>query len=178
MSKQDRVYTRTAADLERKYNFDQKFKESTNAAARAQAAAEAAAQSAAQVNSIMTQQGIFNLLTNNGQAQAFIMGEDGEIYVNANFIIPGIVTLWESAPTNLSDLTVPLDMSGYKYLLIEFVRSSIDLVIVSMIVSTEAGRTYEVVSSTSSKEFTINEDSIYFSNAGDACLPIKIVGIR
>lgn len=178
MSKQDRVYTRTAADLERKYNFDQKFKESTNAAARAQAAADSAAQTAAQVNSIMTQQGIFNLLTNNGQAQAFIMGENGEIYVNVNFIVPGIVTLWESAPTNLSDLTVPLDMSGYKYLLIEFVRGANDLVIIPMIVSTEAVRTYEVNTSTSSKEFTINADSIYFEDSGDTCIPIKIVGIR
>lgn len=178
MSKQDRVYTRTAADLERKYNFDQKFKESTNAAARAEAAAQSAAQTSAQVNSIMTQQGIFNLLTNNGQAQAFIMGEDGEIYVNANFVVPGIVVLWESSPSNLSDLSVPLDMSGYKYLLIEFVRSSTDLVIKPMIVSTEAVRTYEVDFFADSKEFTVNADSIYFEDAGDACIPIKIVGIR
>lgn len=91
MSKQDRVAPRTAADIERKYNFGQTFAEFAgliDAAQKAADAADAAAKEASKAVDNLDQDEIFNLLTNNGKAQG-IYREGEDIYVNASYIKGG-----------------------------------------------------------------------------------------
>lgn len=57
VAKQDVVYPRTAAALDRAYG----------------------------------QEKIFNLLTNNGEVQGVFRGEDGQLYINANYITAGVI---------------------------------------------------------------------------------------
>lgn len=82
--KQDRLRPRTVEDLERMYNFKATKKE-TQEAKRIANEAKANATGAA-----MTQEDIFNRLTNNGQAQGFIM-QDGQLYINADYITTGVI---------------------------------------------------------------------------------------
>lgn len=85
MSKQDGYSPRTAADLERKYNFGQTFAKVFNIAEDAQKIAQEAQNSYEN----LTQEQIFNLLTNYGQSQGIYRGEDGNVYVNASYINSG-----------------------------------------------------------------------------------------
>jgi hypothetical protein len=98
MSKQDRVYTRTASDLERKYNFGTKFAEilgvatdAQEAADRANDAADRAQNAVDNLNDDLDQEEIFNRLTNNSADQG-IYRENGKIYVNASFIKTGFIS--------------------------------------------------------------------------------------
>lgn len=95
MSKQDRVAPRTAADIERKYNFGQTFaqfaglvSDAEKAAMEAEAAAKAASDAVKNLNNELDQDEIFNRLTNNGQSQG-IYREGDNIYVNASYIKGG-----------------------------------------------------------------------------------------
>lgn len=89
--KQDLAGARTAADIERRYNFTKRFSEVMGIASDAQRAAEGAASEAAEeVKKSLTQEEIFNLLTNNGEAQG-IYRENGQIYINANYIMAGVI---------------------------------------------------------------------------------------
>ena len=87
-AKQDRQGARTPADLERRYNFDQKFSEIMGVADEARSTAKSAQNAANEASGMLTQDTIFNLLTNNGESQG-IYREDGEIYVNASYIKGG-----------------------------------------------------------------------------------------
>lgn len=93
-AKQDRAYPRTAAALEQKYNFNKTFAEVMGYATTAQKAAETAQEAADKANKAydgLDQEEIFNLLTNNGEAQGIYRGEDGQIYINANYLMSGII---------------------------------------------------------------------------------------
>lgn len=92
MSKQDRVAPRTAADIERKYNFGQTFAEFAgliNAAQKAADAADAAAKEASKAVENMDQDEIFNRLTNNGESQGVYRDENGDIYVSLSYLKGG-----------------------------------------------------------------------------------------
>ena len=85
MSKQDGTAPRTAADLERKYNFGQSFAEVYNLVSDAQRTAEEAKNSVDELD----QETIFNLLTNFGENSGVYRGDDGGLYVNATYIKSG-----------------------------------------------------------------------------------------
>ena len=87
MSKQDGCAPRTAADLERKYNFGQTFADVYGLAADARKIAEEAQNAYQGLN----QDQIFNLLTNFGQAQGIYRDDTGNVYVNASYIKGGKV---------------------------------------------------------------------------------------
>ena len=91
ISKQDRILTRTASDLERKYNFGKTFAEFIGIANETKKAAEDAQEAAKNLDAL-TQDELFNRLTNNGQSQGIYKGEDGNIYINASFIESGVIT--------------------------------------------------------------------------------------
>lgn len=91
ISKQDRQGARTPADLERKYKFGQSFAEVMGIATDAQKAACVAAEGVEGLDEKLDQTEIFNRLTNNGQSQGIFRGEDGEIYINASFLVTGII---------------------------------------------------------------------------------------
>lgn len=88
MSKQDRQGVRTAADVERKYNFGKSFSEVMGIAEEAKRIAQEAESN--QVD--LTSEQVFNLLTNNGQLQGLYRGDDGELYVNATYIKSGTLS--------------------------------------------------------------------------------------
>ena len=85
MSKQDGYASRTATDLERKYNFGQTFAEVYNLVSDARKVAEEAKESIDGLD----QEAIFNLLTNFGEWEGVYRGEDDGVYINASFIKSG-----------------------------------------------------------------------------------------
>ena len=88
MSKQDRQGARTVADIESRYNFRKSF-------SKVMGVAEEAAETAKEASKLdekMTSEEIFLRLTKNGQLQGLYRGDDGELYVNANYIKSGIVS--------------------------------------------------------------------------------------
>ena len=87
ISKQDLCGARTAADIERKYNFGKSFSEVMGFAEQAQRSAEAAQSAVKTLNENLSQEEIFNRLTNNGEAEGIFRGDDGEIYINAEYIV-------------------------------------------------------------------------------------------
>lgn len=95
MSKQDGYASRTAADLERKYNFGQTFAEVYGLVADARKAAE----EAQNAFDGLDQEAIFNLLTNNGQAQGIYRDDGGNVYVNASFVKIGSDSLTDVVAT-------------------------------------------------------------------------------
>lgn len=84
MSKQDRQGVRLPADVERKWNFKSRFDSAMGAAAEAKEEVE-------KLDEAMTQTEIFNRLTNYGKAQGFFMDEDGQLFVNASYLVTGIL---------------------------------------------------------------------------------------
>ncbi len=84
-SKQDRQGARTPADLEQRYSFGKTFAEVYGLAERAQTAASDAKVYVDKLDNSLTQEEIFNRLTNNGEIQGVFM-EDGDLYVNAKYI--------------------------------------------------------------------------------------------
>lgn len=97
MSKQDRVYTRTAADLERKQNVRKSFSEVMGVVNETRGIAEEAKEEATNPADNMTSDEVFNLLTKNGTLHGLYRGDDGELYINASYIKSGeikTVTLW------------------------------------------------------------------------------------
>lgn len=69
MSKRDRQSVRTPADLERKYDFEKRFV----------------------LNDELDQNEVFNRLTNYGKSQGVFKGEDGNLYINASYLVTGIL---------------------------------------------------------------------------------------
>lgn len=90
-AKQDRQGARTVPDLERKYKFGESFAEVMGIATDARKAAELAQDAAENPSAKLTQDEIFNLLTNNGANQGIYQAEDGEIYFNASYLKSGII---------------------------------------------------------------------------------------
>lgn len=85
-SKQDRQGARTAADIERRYNFGKTFAEVYNLVADAQSGTEAAVKA---LDEKLDPEEIFNRLTDYGKVQGIYRGDDGDIYVNATYIKSG-----------------------------------------------------------------------------------------
>lgn len=97
MSKQDGYSSRTAVDLERKYNFGKTFAEVYNLVSDAQRAA----QEAQNAFDGLDQEQIFNLLTNGGKAQGIYRDDTGNVYVNASYIKSGKLAADYIDTTNL-----------------------------------------------------------------------------
>lgn len=91
MSKQDRQGVRLPADVERKWNFKRRFDKSMEAAGDAMDAAVEASEEVEQLNRSMDQTEIFNRLTNYGKALGFFLDEDGQLFVNASYLVTGIL---------------------------------------------------------------------------------------
>lgn len=79
-NKMDRQGARTPADVERRYNFGKSFAEVNEIATGARETAEKALE-----YTELSQEDIFRILTNNGQAQG-IFERDGQIYINAEYV--------------------------------------------------------------------------------------------
>lgn len=92
MSKQDRQGVRKPTDLEQKYNFGKSFAEVMGIANDAKTKAEDAADSVKKLDEGLTQDEIFNRLTNNGANQGIYRDENGEIYINASYIRSGVLS--------------------------------------------------------------------------------------
>ena len=121
--KQDRVAARTPSDLERKYSLDQ-IANATGVATAAQRTATQAAQVAEQAqrtaaeavksveNVATTPEAVFNLLTNSGEMKAIYKGEDGQIYINASYILDGefLATLIKAGILSSADGSFMLDI--------------------------------------------------------------------
>lgn len=101
VAKQDSQGVRSASQLEQKWKFGESFAKAFGMATDAQNAAEEAKK---QITEGMTQEAIFNVLTNNGQNQGLYRGEDGELYINASYIVAGILKSLNGATQfNLDD---------------------------------------------------------------------------
>lgn len=83
MSKMDGVATRTAADLEQKLNLGKRFAEVMGIATDARETAEKAVNT---LDEKLTPEEIFNALTNNGSWQGIYRDDDGNVYINAEYI--------------------------------------------------------------------------------------------
>jgi hypothetical protein len=95
MSKQDGYSPRTAADLERKYNFGQSFAEVYGLAGDARKAAEEAelaAEEAKKAIDGLDAEAIFLRLTGGGTDHGVYRGADGKIYINAEYIASGTLS--------------------------------------------------------------------------------------
>lgn len=88
MSKQDRQGARTVEDLERRLNYGERFNEVMGVANDARHTAEEALQSV----SDLTQEQVFNALTNNGEAEGLYRSPDGQVYINASYLRSGVIT--------------------------------------------------------------------------------------
>lgn len=87
MSKQDRQGVRQATDLEQKYQFGKKFAEVFGIATDAQEAAKEAGESVKNLD----HDAVFNALTKDGELQGLYRGDDGDLYVNAEYIKAGVL---------------------------------------------------------------------------------------
>jgi len=91
MSKQDRTAARTAQDLERKYNYGKTFAEVFGLMDEVREAAEDALEAVGNLDNALTPEEIFNRLTDNGKVQGIYRYEDGQIYINASYLVTGIL---------------------------------------------------------------------------------------
>lgn len=89
--KQDKTYTRTASDLERKYGFGKTFAEILGIAEDAQDAAEEAKKNVTELDENLTQDEIFNRLTKNGEVKGIYRDAEGNIYINADYLVTGVI---------------------------------------------------------------------------------------
>lgn len=87
LSKQDRQGARTPADVDRRYG--QRFSEVLGIAEESRDTANQAQQDVQDLDESLDQEGVFNRLTNNGKAQGIYRDNEGNIYINANFIKSG-----------------------------------------------------------------------------------------
>ena len=89
--KQDKTYTRTASELERKYGFGKTFAEILGIAEDAQDAALEAQKNVTELDENLTQDEIFNRLTKNGEVKGIYRDDEGNIYINADYIKTGTI---------------------------------------------------------------------------------------
>lgn len=85
-AKQDAVYTRTAAALEQKINVKKRFSEVMGVATDARDTAKEAKNAVSELDGNLTSKEIFDRLTENGTLQGLYRDEQGNLYINANFI--------------------------------------------------------------------------------------------
>lgn len=87
MSKQDRQGARNISEFERRHNYGERFNEVMGVASEARRMAEEAQDDL----DGLTQEQIFNILTNDGNAQGLFRTEDGQVYINASYIAGGVL---------------------------------------------------------------------------------------
>lgn len=87
IKKQDIPASRTPADTERKYGG--KFSEILGVAENARDEAKGAQNAVTELDKSLGQDGIFNRLTNNGKAKGLYRDDEGNIYINADYIKSG-----------------------------------------------------------------------------------------
>ena len=87
ISKQDRQGARTPADVERRYG--QRFSEILGVAEDSREAAQQAQEDVQQLDESLDQTGVFNRLTNNGKAKGIYRDDEGNIFINADYIKSG-----------------------------------------------------------------------------------------
>ena len=75
--RQDRQGVRRPADLEQKYNFDKRFNDAMEAVA--------------DLDKKLDESEIFDRLTDGGRFQGVFRGNDGNIYINASYLVTGIL---------------------------------------------------------------------------------------
>jgi hypothetical protein len=112
-AKQDRQGVRTAAQLEQKWKFGETFAKVMGIAEDAQRKAEEAGNSLEGLD----QETIFNILTNNGQAQGLYRDDDGNIFINASYMVLGILASLNGATKlnlNTGSLTTEDTDAGWK----------------------------------------------------------------
>ena len=102
MVKQDRQGARTPADLERRYNYSKSLNEAKTAAAISQRAASEATQAVSTLDQTLDQVDIVNRLTRNGEVNGIYVDSEGEIYVNANYVMVGAVTLYSYVDSKIA----------------------------------------------------------------------------
>lgn len=119
MKKQDRTHSRTAAEVERKYNLGQTFGSVSSQVAEAKRAAASAEATALNLNNSLDQDGIVARLTNSGTAPGIFLLE-GQIYINASYIAQGvdengavvlfdIITAIEEMSTKIEETNTKID---------------------------------------------------------------------
>lgn len=86
ISKQDLNAPRTAADIERRYNFGKSFAEVMGIATDARDTAAEAKKAASDLDVKLTHEEIFKILTDDGKMQGIYRDDDGQIYINAEYI--------------------------------------------------------------------------------------------
>ena len=91
MNKQDLQGARTPAALEQRYRFGQSFAEAMGLATEAKTTAEEAKSAVLGLDDDLTQEELFNRLTNNGEDQGIFMHE-GKIFINAQYLLAGSFT--------------------------------------------------------------------------------------
>lgn len=84
-TKMDMHGARTATDLQ--YRYGTSFADAIGIASDARSTAEEAKATAEAVSSELDQDEIFKRLTNNGEAQGLFKDEDGQVYINADYIV-------------------------------------------------------------------------------------------
>lgn len=85
--KQDMQGSRTPADIDRKYGA--KFSEVLGVANESKKIANEAKDDVVKLDQSLGQDGIFNRLTNNGKAKGLYRDDEGNIYINADYIKSG-----------------------------------------------------------------------------------------
>ena len=90
-AKQDRQGVRTAAQLEQKWKFGESFAEAYGIATDARQIAQEAEEKAKNPAQNLTQDQIFEILTDKGESQGMFREENGEVYINASFIKSGTI---------------------------------------------------------------------------------------
>lgn len=113
-SKQDRQGARTLAELTSRYNFGKSFAEVMGFAEAAQKAADEANKAVSLLGEKLTQEEIFNILTNNGKSQGLYRDDDGELYINATYILSDTfrAELIKIGVLTSSDGTVKIDLNN------------------------------------------------------------------
>ena len=84
MSRQDRQGVRRPAELEQKYDFEKRFGD-------AMEAANAASDAVNNLDKVLDQNEVLNRLTNNGNAKAIYIDENGQLYINASYLTSGVL---------------------------------------------------------------------------------------
>lgn len=109
MSKQDKVYARTASDLERKYNFGKTFGEVYGLISDARKSADEAMKAVDGLDKKLSHEEIFNRFTNYGKVQGIYRSENDDIYINASYIKSGLLSADRIDANNLKVKAANID---------------------------------------------------------------------
>ena len=114
MSKQDRQGARNISEFMSRYNLGKSFAEMFGLANEAKRVAEEAKSTASDPAKNLTHEEIFNLLTKNGALQGIYRGEDGELYINASYIMTGefLANLIKTGVITSKDGSVKIDLAN------------------------------------------------------------------